>query len=110
MGGKASYLRCVSGLALSAAAVFGASAARADAAGDRQAAVSELVVTAERRVENLQTTAISATVLDQKTLEAKGVTGLTTLQFAAPVRLVIRKARIRIKLSNRPNTQWRLMD
>ena len=84
MGGKASYLRCVSGLALSAAAVFGASAARADAAGDRQAAVSELVVTAERRVENLQTTAISATVLDQKTLEAKGVTGLTTLQFAAP--------------------------
>ncbi len=46
--------------------------------------VGELVVTAERRVENLQTTAISATVLDQATLEAKGVVGLTTLQFAAP--------------------------
>ncbi len=41
-------------------------------------------MTAERRVENLQKVAISATVLDQKTLEAKGVTGLTALQFAAP--------------------------
>jgi len=44
----------------------------------------ELVVTAERRQQRLQVTAISATVLDAKALEAKGVTGLTTLQYAAP--------------------------
>jgi iron complex outermembrane receptor protein len=75
------YLRCVSALALAGAA---SAAQAADDSKTRSSSVSELVVTAERRVENLQTTAISASVLDQKTLEAKGVTNLTTLQFAAP--------------------------
>ncbi|HZZ90749.1 MAG TPA: TonB-dependent receptor [Caulobacteraceae bacterium] len=46
--------------------------------------VETLVITAERRVENLQTAAVSATVLDQRTLAAKGVVNLTSLQFAAP--------------------------
>ena len=85
MGRKVSHLRCVSMLALSGAfvAIGGvAQAATPDRGG--ATAISELVVTAERRVENLQTAAISATVLDEKALAAKGVIGLTTLQFAAP--------------------------
>ena len=84
---KVSYLRCVSMLALSGAAalITGAvHAATADSSRSDSSTVSELVVTAERRVENLQTAAISATVLDEKALAAKGVTGLTALQFAAP--------------------------
>ena len=47
-------------------------------------ASGELVITAERRQQRLQTAAISATVLDAKTLEVKGVIGLTSLEFAAP--------------------------
>lgn len=87
MSRRSSYLRCVSALALAGAAALTASAAQAADSTNgktKDAAVSELVVTAERRVENLQTTAISASVMDQKTLQAKGVTNLTTLQFAAP--------------------------
>src|SRR5262249_44153811 len=67
-----------------AAALPAASALAADADSHTTNTANELVVTAERRVENLQKTAISATVLDEKTLEAKGVTGLTALQTAAP--------------------------
>jgi len=47
-------------------------------------AIETVTVTAERRSEDLQTTAISATVLNADQLEAKGVQGLTALQFAAP--------------------------
>lgn len=86
MSRRTSYLRCVSGLALAGAVALSASAAQAQEQSKEKSnrAISELVVTAERRTENLQTTAISASVIDQKTLEAKGVTNLTTLQFAAP--------------------------
>ena len=71
---------------LAGAAVLTASPAAAQTTQNKKenATTSELVVTAERRVENLQTTAISATVLDSKALEAKGITGLTALQTAAP--------------------------
>ena len=44
----------------------------------------ELVVTAERRVENLQTTAIAATVITGKDLSNKGVMVVDQLQFIAP--------------------------
>jgi iron complex outermembrane receptor protein len=46
--------------------------------------VDEVTITAERREVNLQTAAISATVLDAEQLEAQNVVGLTSLQFAAP--------------------------
>ena len=84
MSRRSEYLRRASALALAAAAAFTASTALAADAQSRDTAVSELVVTAERRVENLQTAPISATVLDQRTLEAKQVIGLTALQYAAP--------------------------
>ncbi len=72
-------------LALAITLTAGAgSAAAADRSDKSDTTVAPLVVTAERRVENEQTTAISATVLDTKMLEAKGVVGLTTLQYAAP--------------------------
>jgi len=48
------------------------------------AGLGEIVVTAQRRVENLQTVAISATALSSGDLAAKGVARLTDLQAASP--------------------------
>jgi iron complex outermembrane receptor protein len=48
------------------------------------ATVAELVVTAERRTENLQTTAIAATVISGDDLINKGVLTVDSLQFALP--------------------------
>ena len=50
------------------------------AAGDTK----ELVVTAERRTQNLQQTAIAATVLNQADLLKNGVTTIDQLQFVSP--------------------------
>ena len=47
-------------------------------------ALEEIVVTAKRRSEDIQTTSISATVLNQELLENKGVVDLFSLQYAAP--------------------------
>ena len=46
--------------------------------------VSEVVVTADRRTTNLQTTAIAATVLSQQDLQREGVTTVDQLQFVSP--------------------------
>src|SRR5882757_8077827 len=46
--------------------------------------IAEVVVTAERRHTDLQTTAISATVLSGTELANMGVTGIDQLQFATP--------------------------
>ncbi|HEX2814749.1 MAG TPA: TonB-dependent receptor, partial [Phenylobacterium sp.] len=54
----------------------------AKAAAD--ATVAELVVTAERRTENLQTTAIAATVISGDDLANKGVLTIDQIQFALP--------------------------
>ena len=52
---------------------------------DAQSAVlGEVVVTAERRTTNLQTTAVAASVLSGEQLQAKGVTNIETLQFSMP--------------------------
>ncbi len=48
------------------------------------AQLQEVVVTAERRNENLQTTAIAATVLDGDQLAGKGVVQIADLQNASP--------------------------
>lgn len=79
-------------LAASAAALMWANAAIAQEAPtnpdeDRQTqatTLDEVVVTAERRSSNLQTTAVAATVLTGEDLLNKGVTSLDQLQFAAP--------------------------
>lgn len=69
----------------------GAAAAQTQAAGSTPPAgqssanqVSEVVVTAERRTTNLQTTAIAATVLTQSDLMRDGVTTVDQLQFVSP--------------------------
>lgn len=64
----------------------GAAAAQTTAStdGDTAAQVQELVVTAERRNQSLQTTAIAATVLTGDDLAAKGITQVDQLQFAMP--------------------------
>lgn len=51
---------------------------------DDATTLGEVVVTAERRTSNLQTTAVAATVLSGEDLTNKGVTSLEQLQFAAP--------------------------
>jgi len=66
-------------------ALGGIAQAQADEEENRSAsAMEEVVVTAERRLENLQTTALSATVLSAELLADKGVMGLTAVQYAAP--------------------------
>lgn len=47
-------------------------------------ALDDVVVTAERRTTNLQTTSIAATVLTGEDLEKKGVTTVEQLQFSMP--------------------------
>ena len=56
----------------------------AQAQGAQDDGLEEIIVTAKRRSEDLQTTSISATVLNQDLLESKGVTDLFALQYAAP--------------------------
>ena len=74
----------------SVAALLWAGAAQAQQARpnqpaeDQAATVEDVVVTAERRTSNLQTTAVAATVLSGQDLENKAVTSLDQLQFAAP--------------------------
>ncbi|HEV2702353.1 MAG TPA: TonB-dependent receptor [Steroidobacteraceae bacterium] len=61
-----------------------APATAAAGADDANGALQEVVVTAERRSTNLQTTAVSATVLTAADLAAKGVNLVDQLQFIAP--------------------------
>ena len=69
----------VCALALSGLVVFTGVATAQD-----RSSIETVVITAERRTEDLQTAAISATVLDGTALDNKSVYGLTSLQYAAP--------------------------
>ncbi len=71
----------VSALALGWAG--GAAAQAAQRTGDA-ATIQELVITAERRTENLQTTAIAATVMTGADLAKQGVVTVDQLQFISP--------------------------
>jgi iron complex outermembrane receptor protein len=63
----------------------GAAAAQDDPQSDgANSEDGEIVVTAQRRSENLMTTAVSASVISGATLEAKGVVNVDALQFATP--------------------------
>lgn len=71
----------------SAAAQTTAEPPQQQAAGETDGAQGqddEIVVTAQRRAENLMTTAISASVLSGNQLENKGVANVDALQFAMP--------------------------
>lgn len=70
-------------LALGTGAFLAGVPAAAQSADD-STAVGGLVITAERRTQDMQTAPISATVLNERMLEDKGVVNLTTLQYAAP--------------------------
>jgi iron complex outermembrane receptor protein len=65
-----------------AQAQTGAAASSAKAAND--ATVQELIVTAERREENLQKTAIAATVMTGTELQKQGIVTVDQLQFVSP--------------------------
>ena len=78
-----SALGLIGGLALAAPA-FAQAPAAAAAAPASETTVPEVVVTAERRVENLQQTPIAATVLDAKQLQSQGVYRTADLQRIAP--------------------------
>ncbi|QUD88317.1 TonB-dependent receptor [Phenylobacterium montanum] len=75
----AAALGSVSLLALSHAAM-----AQTEAAASAPAQLQEVVVTAQKRSENVQTVPISMTALTGKSLTEKSVTTLADLQFAAP--------------------------
>ena len=71
-------------LAMACSAALCGAQARAQAQGAADDRLEEIIVTAKRRSEDLQTTSVSATVLTQDLLENKGVTDLYALQYAAP--------------------------
>lgn len=72
----------------SVAALLGCGMAQAQEAAPSPAAqaaqLEEVVVTAERRTTNLQTTPIAASVFTGEQLADKGVTNIETLQFSMP--------------------------
>ncbi len=81
------------GLSVSVLALIGSSAAFAQSAatnGNHQAAsytkspIEEVVITAERRTENLMTTPVTATVLNSQQLRDRDVINVNSLQFIAP--------------------------
>lgn len=82
------WLASISSMALmigAAGAAFAQDAGSANSspnAGGSQ--LKEVVVTAERRTENLQTTPIAASVLDASSLNKKGVVSMADLQNATP--------------------------
>lgn len=61
-----------------------AHAQTAQPADQETATLAEVVVTAERRTTNLQTTAVAASVLTGEQLQNKGVSNIETLQFSMP--------------------------
>src|SRR6476620_10607770 len=69
-------------LALMCAAACTCVDAQAQSTG-KSTGLEEIIVTAKRRNEDIQTTSISATVLPQDLLESKGVGDLYSLQYAA---------------------------
>ena len=83
---NAGLLVCVSARALTwgAAAWAAEPATTGQAASAGSSAIGELVVTAEHRATNLQTTAVAATVMTGSDLEARGVTTEDQIQFATP--------------------------
>jgi len=58
--------------------------AQAATSGPPEASLEEIVITAERRSTNLQTSAVAASVLSGSELAAKGVTDVDQLQFVMP--------------------------
>ncbi len=73
-----------SALALSWAAVAHAETAVANGGTAAATTVQEVVITAERRTENLQKTAIAATVMTQSDLTKNGIFTVDQLQFFSP--------------------------
>ena len=75
-------------LTTSAAVLLWAGAAHAQttpsADNDQASTLDEVVVTAERRTSNLQTTAVAASVLSGEDLANKGVSNIEQLQFSVP--------------------------
>jgi iron complex outermembrane receptor protein len=71
-------------LAIACSAALASPDVRAQAPAGTDDALEEIIVTAKRRTEELQTASISATVLNQELLEDKGVVDLYALQYAAP--------------------------
>ena len=76
--------KALTGLLLATATSASALAQTSPAAAPDSAVLQEIVVTAQRRVENLQQVPIAATALDTQQLQAKAVTQLADLQTAVP--------------------------
>jgi len=74
----------LAGAFLSTIASGVAMAQTAPAATDANAVLEEIVITAQRRSENLQTVPIAVTALQGSDLEGKAVTAVADLQYASP--------------------------
>ncbi len=76
---KSSTARCVLAAVLASAVAMPALAADADAADDNGSGLEEIIVTAQKRSENLQDTPISISVLTSQGLQDRHVTSLLDL-------------------------------
>jgi iron complex outermembrane receptor protein len=81
---KSILILSTSTLALLCCGAAQAQSVPSPSSGASNGGVEEVVVTAERRTEDLQKTSISATVLSGQDLTAKGVNVVDQLQFIAP--------------------------
>lgn len=78
------FLLSASVITLGWCGVAHAQATSADQPPAEATGVEEVVITAERRTSNLQTTPIAASVFTGDTLEKKGITTVDQLQFVVP--------------------------
>src|SRR6185312_1934511 len=76
--------RTWSGVAICAALIPIAKGAEIPVTDASAATLEEVVVTAERRAQNIQTTSIAMTALSAEDVANKGIRDQTDLQFAAP--------------------------
>jgi outer membrane receptor protein involved in Fe transport len=84
MGGFKAALVCGTILA----GGMGHVASAAEAVPDNGALVGEIVITGQKRTSTVQNTAATINVISAETLQASGVTGTASLQFATPGLLV----------------------
>ena len=69
---------------VSAAALMGGNAAFAQEPAPQSGGLQEIVVTAQKRSENLQDTPLAVSALTAETIEARGITDISNISAAAP--------------------------
>ena len=84
MRGYLVHRACMAGAAMIAITSATTSAAQEASAEDRPAGLAEIVVTAQKRSENLQSTPLAISAVTAETIEQRGITDVSSLSSVAP--------------------------